>query len=139
LLSGDPTTKGIIDFVVKFGHTELIYFAFECKWLNVVRRSRRYSQVAPYIEQGLMRYVKAKYAEDLPRAAVLGYVFDGDIAFCLSRLTRRISRGATKAQLTAVRNLSPLLLGAKTIVRFESEHHRPLAPIVVEHLLCPYQ
>lgn len=137
LRTGDPTTKGIVDFVVKFGHSETIYVAFECKWLNVVRKKKRCSQVGAYVSSGVMRYVLGKYAEQLPRGVMLGYVFDGDTAFSEQRLQRLLKR-SSRAKVSATRGLTSLACSAGAIRRFESKHGRASGEIVVDHYFCPY-
>jgi hypothetical protein len=78
-LRGDVVTKGYIDIAIVLSENPECYVAFECKRLNVITKGRLSSLAGPYVEHGMLRYVCAQYAQDLPLGGMIGYVFDGDI------------------------------------------------------------
>ena len=80
---GSSEELGRID--LRFSHSpnprEDVYFAFECKRLNVVDSAgRRRSLAGKYVKDGMMRFVEGKYARNLDKGGMLGYVMDGDVA-----------------------------------------------------------
>ena len=71
---------GRIDIRFIHGYQERVYFALECKRLNVVRiGGRRESLARDYVDDGMMRFVEGKYAANLDKGGMLGYVMDGNV------------------------------------------------------------
>jgi hypothetical protein len=90
---GDVVTKGYIDMAIVLGENPECYVAFECKRLNVVTKGGLSSLAGAYVEHGMLRYVCAQYARDLPLGGMIGYVLDGDTLgaeqrVCAAILTR---------------------------------------------------
>ncbi len=90
---GDYTTKGILDMALFYDQDYQKYIAYECKLLNTVTKEikRKASLAGSYVEEGVVRYVTAKYSEKLPYGCMLGYVMDGDTAFALRQLETAIT------------------------------------------------
>jgi len=83
---------GRIDLRFCHGYREDVYFAFECKRLNVVNSpGRRRSLAAEYVQEGMMRYVEGKYAGGLDKGGMLGYVMDGDVPAAIGAVGRSIT------------------------------------------------
>lgn len=74
---GDPVVKGFIDMALLMD--DEVYVAFECKRLNMVWQSTKHSLAGKYVDEGIMRYITAQYARDLPLGVMIGYVMDGDL------------------------------------------------------------
>lgn len=57
------------------------YFAIEAKRLHVTYKGRVYPQIQKYVtdRQGMMCFVDGRYSKGLASAAMLGYVFDGNV------------------------------------------------------------
>jgi hypothetical protein len=91
---GDYTTKGILDMALFLDQDHERYIAYECKRLNIVNdeKIRKASLAGPYIEEGVVRYVTAKYSEKLPFGCMIGYVMDGDIPFAIQQLKSAIDK-----------------------------------------------
>lgn len=75
-LAQDPDPVGYVDMGILFsiGLEEICLF-IECKRLNV----NGASLAAEYVSKGMMRFVTGKYSPDLPLAAMIGYVMDGQV------------------------------------------------------------
>ena len=128
---GDVSPKGYIDIAVLFRPDEdELYLAYECKRLNVGGQRRRHSLASEYVRQGMMRFVKAQYAQGLPLGAMLGYVMDGDVSFAASSVKGQIQ--SRSAELFCG---TPLWQDIKVPTAFTTEHHRPSYPIVLRHHL----
>lgn len=58
------------------------YFAIEAKRLHVTYKGRVHPQIPKYVtdRQGMMCFIDSRYSKGLTSAAMLGYVFDGDVA-----------------------------------------------------------
>lgn len=74
------------------------YFAIEAKRLRVSYKGKVYSQTSQYVthRQGMMCFVDGRYSKGLTSAAMLGYVFDGDIAKARDEISKQISKNHVK-------------------------------------------
>jgi hypothetical protein len=78
----DPVTGeelGRIDlkFLPAVSALEEVYFAFECKRLNVLENGKRRTLAPAYVIEGMMRFVTGQYASIMQHGGMIGYVFDG--------------------------------------------------------------
>ncbi len=85
-------SKGKIDMAAILNQDRDTYLAYECKRLNVIQSSGRQSLAAPYVTEGVMRFVTEQYAEGLTLGCMLGYVLDGDVAFARQQVGAALSR-----------------------------------------------
>ncbi len=81
---------------LRFSHCpnprEDVYFALECKRLNVVGKAGRWRSLSgEYVKKGMMRYVEGKYAGGLDKGGMLGYVMDGDVPGAIGAVGRSIT------------------------------------------------
>ncbi|MEL7499561.1 MAG: hypothetical protein AAFN77_18300 [Planctomycetota bacterium] len=81
LESAGDADQGRIDIVfVPLVPDEAIYFALECKRINVLQANgkvRRY--FAEYVTQGLTRFVTGQYSYAVRHGGMLAFVLDGDL------------------------------------------------------------
>ena len=138
LLDDDPDTdtgpKGYLDISILFwvGRNNLC-LAIECKRLNVIKKhGQRDSLAQDYVQKGMMRFVNAQYAPDLPLGGMIGYVMDGDVPFAFAAIKGKIQAEATalSCDLQRSRDLSPPQ-------SFLTVHNRLPLPIGLRHLLLP--
>lgn len=133
--NGDVVTKGFIDFVLFFTLDQETYISYECKRLNVQFPSGFKTLADKYVDEGVMRYVSAQYAQDLPFGVMIGYVLDNDTPKALNAVKQQIKNKTGKL-------LCPLPMDLPTISfihRFSTIHNRPTQKIEIEHLLLPLQ
>ncbi len=118
VVEDDPKTaeeKGRIDIRFIHGYDESVYFAFECKRLNVPGNRGCKSLAREYVEEGMARFVIGKYAAGLKQGGMIGFVMNGD------------STAATAKVDEAIRTRTRLLLmvpgtGLTTSSLFPAEH-----------------
>lgn len=133
--NGDVVTKGFIDFALFFTLDQQSYIAYECKRLNVQFPSDFQTLADKYVDEGIMRYVSAQYAQDLPFGVMIGYVLDSNTPKALGAVKRQIKSKTGKL-------LCPLpteLPAMSFIHRFSTLHNRPTQKIEIEHLFLPLQ
>ena len=135
-LAGDVTTKGFIDFVIYFDRMQENYIAYECKRLNVHFDSGFESLAGKYVDEGLMRYVKAQYAQEMPFGAMIGYVLDSNVPAALVAVKSQILKKKDKLLCFDSPPTSDLPTVSLT-ARFSSNHIRKHGAIEVQHLLLP--
>lgn len=82
---------GRIDLRFSHGYREEVYFAFECKRLNVMKGNRRSSLAPEYVKEGLMRFVEGRYARDLDTGGMIGYVMDGDVPAAVKSVRKAVA------------------------------------------------
>lgn len=100
----DPETGeelGRIDLCLLHGNDEDIYFAFECKRLNVTFPSGKFkSLVADYVgSKGMGCFVSQKYSSGQRSGGMIGYVFDGKIDAAKMAIENQLSEKATRLKL----------------------------------------
>lgn len=133
--NGDVVTKGFIDFVVFFNWEQGTYIAYECKRLNVQFPSGFKTLADKYVDEGVMRFVSAQYAQELSFGVMIGYVLDSDTPKALNAVKRQIKNKTGKLLCP----LSTDLPAISFIHRFSTVHNRPTQKIEIEHLLLPLQ
>ena len=132
---GDVVTKGFIDFALFFTLDQETYIAYECKRLNVQFPSGSQTLADKYVDEGMMRYVSAQYAQDLPFGVMIGYVLDSDILKAVDAVKQQIKKKTGKLLCPM-----PTDLPANSFIhRFSTVHNRPTQKIEIEHLLLPLQ
>lgn len=135
---GDVVPKGYIDMAIVLDEDPECYVAFECKRLNVIGKNRTVSLAGPYVKEGMLRYVHAKYARDLTLGAMIGYVMDGNMSTAEKRVCRAID-SRSKLLYAAT---TPVALAAAPVGfvrRLTSLHVRPgeTSTFEIRHSLLP--
>src|SRR5690606_20758675 len=91
------------------------------------------SLAGPYVEEGVVRYVTAKYSEKLPYGCMIGYVMDGDSAFAFQQLKSAIVK---RKKLVGLES-EQIDFESSSFVEFETTHRRQSnnSQIIVRHRL----
>ena len=125
-LNQDPDPVGYVDVGILFsvGLDEVCLF-IECKRLNV----NGASLAADYVSKGMMRFVTGKYGPDLPVAAMIGYVMDGQVPKASDSVIKQI-RSHLAALCCAESSISFVAPG-----QFSTSHTRKPLDIELRHQL----
>lgn len=75
--TGDELGRIDLKFLPAVSAREEVYFAFECKRLNVAANGGRRSFAPEYVTEGMMRFVTGQYAGSVRQGGMIGYVLDG--------------------------------------------------------------
>lgn len=90
----DPMTgeeSGRIDLCLLYGNIEDVYFAFECKRLNVNFPSGKKSLANEYVgNDGMGCFLSGKYSKGHEHAGMIGYVMDGDVSSATEAISFRL-------------------------------------------------
>ena len=84
---------GRIDLRLTHGYRSEVYFAFECKQLNVIDKNGRTSSLAKeYVMNGMTRFVgsEPQYAIGLKQGGMIGYVMNGKIDGAITAVNKQI-------------------------------------------------
>ncbi len=123
-----PLGRGDLAFLAATGAKKpWPYFLTEAKRLHVTFPSGWHSLVSEYVtgEQGMLCFVKGRYARGLAFGGMLGYVFDGHVAEARVSIAAAIQKNAEKLKCTNPKTLvdSKIVPGEKRIS--ETVHHLP--------------
>ncbi|MFI5394012.1 MAG: hypothetical protein ACHQ9S_00640 [Candidatus Binatia bacterium] len=135
----DPNTgneRGRIDIRFTEGYScrEEVYFAFECKRLNVPTKTGCRSLAREYVTQGMMRFVTAQYAAGLEHGGMIGYVLDGNVGKAVAAVDHSISTAGRKLKMRApLRLRESLLIPGRRDVR-ETSHHLSDRMFRIQHV-----
>jgi hypothetical protein len=133
----DPHTGdelGRIDLCLLHGNDEDIYFAFECKRLNVTFKSGSKSLVPEYVgEDGIGCFITEKYATGQTCGGMIGYVFDGKVDETIELIDKRVQDQSTQIALLPP-GLSNSGLACATPSLRETRHKTKSGEITIYHL-----
>lgn len=112
------------------------YFVIETKRLHVTFLSGWQSLVSEYVtgHQGMMCFVDRRYARDLTKGAMLGYVFDGEIERARDAVAASIAANPAKLKCAAPFRLVPSKVVAGTSSIGETYHSLPQGLFTIHHL-----
>jgi hypothetical protein len=85
------------------------YFAIEAKRLHVTYKGRMHPQIPQYVtdRQGMMCFADGRYSKGLASAAMLGYVFNGDVAKARAAIASSIQLNHSKLKTLPPHGLAP--------------------------------
>ena len=72
---------------------EAFYFCLECKRLNVTIQGRRRTLGTEYVTQGMQRFVKRQYGDQVRHGGMLGYVLDSRVDLAINAVQTAIRAG----------------------------------------------
>lgn len=134
---GRAYPKGQIDIALFLDRERGRYLAYECKRLNVKGADGTRSFAVPYVMEGMLRFVREQYAENLPVGCMLGYVLDGKVSLAQRKIYGAIKENRNPIALTKGPVEKKPLGVAK---RFSSYHIRTGSgtEIEIRHALLPF-
>ncbi|MCC5648108.1 hypothetical protein LC607_35565 [Nostoc sp. CHAB 5824] len=117
LVTGKEKGRRVDYFTSWRNDNEDVYFAFECKRLNVIYNGEWRSQASDYVgKDGMMCFMEGKYASGLTDGGMLGYVMDGHTDKAIAAVSSQVKQHKADLQMATTDNLSPSLL-------LPNEHH----------------
>lgn len=136
-LTDANTPKGELDLRVACGYGAEVYFALEAKRLRVCYPNGRMDSGSKgYIEDGMMRFVKGKYAPFMNSGAMLGYVYDGKINEARKDINQAIKKKSIKLKINSPKRLAQsAILPGHSIE--ETSHALKKRPFIIYHIFLP--
>ena len=133
--SDADSPAGRIDLLVSCGRGYEVYFAIEAKRLRVrLSNGRLDSGSDKYVNNGMMRFVTGQYAPFMEAGAMLGYVFDGDVARARAGISASTSKNAGRLKLAPPHRLqSSAALPGKGLD--ETRHYLGSREFTIYHVL----
>lgn len=128
--------SGRIDINFMYPPGDETYFAIEAKRLHVTFSSGWQSLVSEYVtgEQGMMCFITGKYSGTQQAAAMLGYVFDGDVIKAKAGIGVSIHKNAERLKLVPPLQLyTSSILPGRSVA--ETRHNLEARRFTIYHLL----
>jgi hypothetical protein len=130
---------GRIDLRLTHGYRSNVYFAFECKRLNVISKSGRIRSLASeYVGQGMARFLGSspQYSRNLTQGGMIAYVMNGKTKNAIKSIDRKMRDHYADLYMQSQAGLTPSSHVSKSIVK-ESLHHLPDRQFTLHHVfLC---
>jgi hypothetical protein len=128
---------GRIDLRFQHGYRDDVYFAFECKRLNVVLEGKLSSLADKYVKKGMVRFVTGKYAKGLDKGGMVGYVMDGQLDDAILAVKEAVEqrRELLKMEKKATLDESSLRPNEKRVK--ETKHKQAKRPFLIHHIFLP--
>jgi hypothetical protein len=121
-VTGEELGRIDIKFVPAVSAREEVYFAFECKRLNVAENGTRRTLAPEYVTEGMMRFVTGQYASSVGDGGMIGYVLDGQCDDAIQLVEQNISSRAAELRMTPPAGLAASSLRPKNGLIRETRH-----------------
>jgi hypothetical protein len=118
---------------------EAFYFCLECKRLNIIVQGRRRSLGTEYVTQGMYRFVKRQYGDQVRHGGMLGYVLDSRVDLAIRSVRAALKSRREELQILGEMDLqkSSFLPDVENVL--ESVHARTGGPVpfLIQHIFAP--
>lgn len=115
---------------------EQVYFAFECKRLNVRYSGRTRSLAPEYVKGGMLRFINSKYASILHEGGMIGYVLDGKTKSAIGGVDRNAKRHRLKLKMKVPGGLSDSSILSSSQIK-ETAHSLASRKFTIHHVFLP--
>jgi hypothetical protein len=127
-LTGEELGRIDLKFLPAVSAREEVYFAFECKRLNVIANGTRRTLAAEYVTQGMMRFVAGQYASSVHNGGMIGYVLDGKGDEAITSVDQNVQLRRTDLQMPASAGLEQSSINPINRLMRESNHFLSTRP-----------
>lgn len=130
---------GRIDLRLTHGYRSDVYFAFECKRLNIINKNGSTSSLAKdYVMSGMMRFVGSnpQYARSLRQSGMIGYVMNGKTANAIKAVDKQVKNYYIDLQMKSASGLNSSSRSLKSLIK-ESLHNLPHQAFILHHVFLP--
>lgn len=140
ILDADKDTViGELDIRVMRGQRPKVFFAFECKCLNVLRNGKRYSQAGKYIGiDGMGCFLSGRYCGGSDIGGMIGYVMDNDLDYAKLAVNRALRRNIEPLGLKEPEHLSQTSMCSEESRCSETRHLINNKLFTIYHMLLEF-
>ena len=134
------TETGELDIRVMHGHLSKIFFAFECKRLNVIRNGKYASQAGEYVgARGMGCFLFGKYDGGGDCGGMIGYVMDNDVQKAITAINKALIKYENFLKIKQpVKLKMSSLLSEKNNPCYETIHKNIENDFTIYHVILPY-
>ncbi|MBW2166660.1 MAG: hypothetical protein JRG74_11385 [Deltaproteobacteria bacterium] len=137
---GKDTEIGELDIRVMHGKRPKVFFAFECKRLNVIRNGKYSSLSGEYVgKDGMGCFLSGQYDGGSDCGGMIGYVMDNDVKKAISAINKALKtyKNTLKIKQPVKLKMSPLL-SEKNNPCYETVHMNIENDFTIYHVILPY-
>lgn len=116
---------------------EQVYFAFECKRLNVRYPGKTISLASEYVKAGMIRFINSKYASILHKGGMIAYVLDGNTTSAVKGVNRNVKRHRLKLKMKVPGELGECSILPPGNPAKETTHHLASRKFTIYHIFLP--
>ncbi len=134
------TETGELDIRVMHGRLSKVFFAFECKRLNVIVKGKYHSQAGKYVgKNGMGCFLSGQYDGGSDCGGMIGYVMDNDVQKAIIAINK-----ALKTYEDSLRIKQPVklkissLLSEENNLCYETVHMNIKNDFTIYHVILPY-
>ena len=134
------TETGELDIRVIHGQRSRVFFAFECKKLNVIHNGKYASQAGKYVgKDGMGCFLSGQYYGGSDCGGMIGYVMDNNVKKAIMAVNK-----ALKLYKEALRIKKPVKLRVSSLVHeenypcYETTHMTIANDFTIYHVILPY-
>ncbi len=140
LLDANKDTElGEVDIRVMHGLNSKVFFAFECKCLNVVRKGKRNSLSGDYVgPDGMGCFLSGKYWGGNDCGGMIGYVMDNDLDSAKLAVNNALRRNVRQLGLQKPEELNPTPICPEESRCSETRHSINTKLIIIYHILLEF-
>ena len=137
---GKDTEIGELDIRVIHGLRPKVFFAFECKRLNVVRDGKYASQAGEYVgDEGMGCFLSGQYDGGGDCGGMIGYVMDNDVQKAINAINNAIKKKKMNLQIKDPAKLKPSsIVNQKDNPCYETAHVVKKTDFLIYHIILPY-
>ncbi len=134
------TETGELDIRVIHGQRSRVFFAFECKKLNVIHYGKYASQAGKYVgDDGMGCFLSGQYDGGSDCGGMIGYVMDNNVPKAVIAINK-----ALKTYENSLRIKQPVKLKISSLLNendnpcYETIHMNSEKDFTIYHLILPY-
>jgi len=133
------TEVGELDIRVMHGKRSKVFFAFECKRLNLVNKGKYASLVGEYVgEDGMGCFLSGKYDGGGDCGGMIGYVMDNDVKRAIVAINKALVRYKDALRIKPPLKLKKSFLFTEKESCYETVHMKIENDFTIYHLILPY-
>ncbi len=138
--ASQDTEIGELDIRVMHGKRPKVFFAFECKRLNVVHKGKYSSQAGKYVgEEGMGCFLSGQYDGGSDCGGMIGYVIDNDVKKAISAINKALEVYKSSLRIKPpVKLKMSSMLNEKECSCYETVHIKAKNNFTIYHVLLPY-
>ena len=120
-----------------YRNQEKTYFSFECKRLSVHFSSGFETLAGKYVTEGMYRYFDGRYARDLDKGGMLGYVMDGNIEEAIEDIQKAVEKRRSNLYMQENETLKASSCITSKQVKETTHKYGPNERFTIYHIFLP--
>jgi len=132
--------EGEIDIAVRASFVSEVFFALECKRLNITdSKGSLRSDAGKYVgAEGMGCFISGQYRGGGSSAGMIGYVMDGKVQAAQNSIDRVLAKSADNLAFLEEGKMTESKDFDSTLGVLQTTHTEPVSPFSIYHLIFPF-